>query len=99
MSKSFFDFGDTYLQEERQKKVEDFVKRSTDENIDIESMINKYSNMSQQDLMATFYEEVNKQKKNGTFNVKNLQEAVNNLSPYLNPTQMKNIKELLNKVK
>lgn len=65
----------------------------------IEDTINRYKDMSQDDLMSNLLNEVSKQKQQGTFDVAKLENAISSFSSFLTPQQQKNMKELLNKIK
>lgn len=65
----------------------------------IENTINKYKNMSQNELLSSLYSEVAKQKSQGTFDPLKLENAISSLGGFLTPEQQKNMKELLRKFK
>ena len=62
---------------------------------DVANLYNQYKNMSQDDLLKKLFTEVDKQKKDGTFNLKSLENAVDNISAFLTDEQIKNIKSIL----
>ncbi|MBQ2713669.1 MAG: hypothetical protein IJF22_01695 [Clostridia bacterium] len=64
----------------------------------LEEQIKHYQSMPREDLLATFYQEVAKQKQNGTFDLKKLESTLSSLDAFLSPEQKKNIKELLNQI-
>jgi len=65
----------------------------------VEDTLNKYKNMSQGDLLSNLYSEVAKQKQQGTFDARRLENAISSLGGLLTPEQQKNMKEMLNKLK
>ena len=66
---------------------------------DMAEAVNKYSQMSQPELMQNLLFEVQTQKQNGTFDATRLERMVNNLNGLLTEEQKKNIKELINQIK
>jgi len=99
MSRSFFNFGDKEVKEEKKKEESKTVETEEQNKENIEEMVGKYKNMSKGDLMSSFFQEAQKQKANGTLDVPKLEKAIDNMGSYLNAEQKKNIKELLNKIK
>ena len=65
---------------------------------DMAEAVNKYSQMSQPELMQNLLFEVQKQKQNGTFDIQKLENTLSSLDAFLTPQQKKNIKELLNQI-
>lgn len=96
MSKSFFNFGDEEVEDEKPNIKNDEGSGSKE---NIEDMVGKYKNMSKGDLMSTFFQEAQKQKQNGTLDVGKLEKTIDGMGSYLTAEQKKNIKELLNKIK
>lgn len=66
---------------------------------DMAEAVNKYSQMSQPELMQNLLFEVQKQKQNGTFDPNRLESAVDSLSAVLTNEQMRNIKEIIKSLK
>ena len=66
---------------------------------DMAEAVNKYSQMSQPELMQNLLFEVQKQKQNGTFDPNRLESAVDSLSAVLTNEQMRNIKEIIRSLK
>ncbi|MBR5012821.1 MAG: hypothetical protein IKY15_02665 [Clostridia bacterium] len=64
----------------------------------IEEQIKHFQSMPRNDLLATFYQEVEKQKQNKTFDKEKLENTLSSLDAFLTPEQKKNIKELLNQI-
>lgn len=58
-------------------------------------MLNKYKNMDKNQLLSQLYSEVNRQKANGTFDPKKLEQAVDKMGSYLSPQQRQNIKSMI----
>lgn len=107
MNRSFFEFGNEKMEQPKQtfqQSTENLSQnQSTNSNPanqkEMEDMVNKFSKMPQNDLMKNLFQEVQKQKRNGTFDVKKLENTIDSLGSFLTPQQKKNIKELLNQVK
>ena len=105
MSKSFYDFSKEkrYSNQANEQNFGQGFKNQTSKNQstydNISDAVNKYSQMSQDELMQNLLFEVQKQKQNGTFDVNRLENAVDSLGAYLTPQQKKNIKEILNSLK
>lgn len=74
-------------------------KNQNADKTNIEDTLNKYKNMSQGELLSNLYSEVAKQKQQGTFDVRRLENAISSLGGILTPEQQKNMKEMLNKLK
>lgn len=96
MKKSLWDYAST----KPQKPKETFEKeeKSSPPPNNFEEQIKHYQSMPREDLLATFYQEVAKQKQNGTFDLKKLESTLSSLDAFLSPEQKKNIKELLNQI-
>lgn len=65
---------------------------------DLQTLLEQYQKMPQDELMKNFYQQVAMQKQNGTFDLAKLESALNGLDAFLLPEQKKNIKEILNKL-
>ena len=65
----------------------------------LEDVINEISQKPQSEIKQQLFEEVAKQKQNGTFDATRLERMVNNLNGLLTEEQKKNIKELINQIK
>ena len=68
------------------------------QNQNFEEQIKQFQAMPKDELLKTFYNEVAKQKQNGTFDIKKLEATLSSLDAFLTPEQKKNIKELLNQI-
>lgn len=91
MSKNLFDFTNEKIEElnTKNEQTNDFLKQK----------VNEYSNKSQDELMEELLNTVNNQKSNGTFNIEKLTTMVETITPYLDETQVANLKGLLEKIK
>lgn len=111
MSRSLFEFGDKKIQPEPKAENQNFQQRTQQSannqagnsnppnQKEMQDMMNKYSKMPRNDLMKNLFQEVQRQKQNGTFDIKKLEKTIDGLGSFLTPEQKKNIKELLNQVK
>lgn len=64
----------------------------------LQKQIEEFQSMPRENLLKTFYQEVEKQKQNGTFDIQKLENTLSSLDAFLTPEQKKNIKELLNQI-
>ena len=65
----------------------------------VEDLYNTYKNMNQSELMQTLFSEVAKQKQQGSFDYNKLQNSLNQVMPYLNDEQKKNLLTILQQLK
>ena len=65
----------------------------------VESYMNKYINLSQQDLMKEFMKLTNQRKANGEFNQAEIDKIQETLNPYLTEEQKHNLESIINMVK
>lgn len=65
----------------------------------VESYMNKYINLSQQDLMKEFMKLTNQRKANGEFNQAEIDKIKETLNPYLTEEQKHNLESIINMVK
>ncbi len=108
MAKSFFDFCDekpkqnsseTYCDNDfcdAKKTSKPINEEELKENIG--NTYNKYKDLNQDDLMSEFLRVSRQQKRNGSLNESNMQNLINQLSPFLNQQQKEKLKDLLNKI-
>lgn len=88
-------------------KLSDFNKRldtktQTSNNVeenDIVKEYNKIKDLSQQEINAKLFDEVAKQKRDGTFDYQKLQQMVENLKGGLSEQDYKNVKRMLELLK
>ncbi len=99
MSKSLFE----YASSEKSNKVEQKIEtKSKTENISEENLkkqYDKYSKLSERELMSELFSEVNKQKMNGSFNFQDLANKIEGIRPMLSDQQLKNLDNLLKQIK
>lgn len=79
--------------ENKQKKVEQVSQEK------LQETYNKYKNYSQSELFSTLIREVEKQKRDGTFDFSQLENMVNSLQSSLPPENFENIKRILERLK
>lgn len=65
----------------------------------VEDYMNKYSNLSQEELMKEFLKVSQEKKKNGGFSTGEINNIKQTLAPFLNSEQMQNLDNLINMVK
>lgn len=96
MKKSLWDYASSKPQKQNPAPQEDTNQPSPPKNF--EEQIKHFQSMPKDDLLATFYKEVARQKQNGTFDLEKLETTLSSLDAFLSPEQKKNIKELLSKI-
>ena len=96
MKKSLWDYASSKPQKPKTNPQKEEKQPQPPNNF--EEQIKHYQSMPREDLLATFYQEVAKQKQNGTFDLKKLESTLSSLDAFLSPEQKKNIKELLNQI-
>ena len=64
----------------------------------VEEIYDKYKDKNQDELLNELFNNVNKQKENGTFNYEAICNMVEKMSPFLTKEQNLRIKELLKKL-
>lgn len=89
--KNLFDFAD--------EEIESIEEKSKDASSNIKSKVEEYSKLSENELISKLFENVEKQKQDGTFNFDELTNMVSKIRPYLNANQILQLEELLNKIK
>ena len=65
---------------------------------ELESMINKYKNMNQSDLLTSLFSEAIKLKQEGKLDSNSLNNLSSTLSPFLNSEQQEMLGSLINKI-
>lgn len=65
----------------------------------VEDYMNKYSNLSQEELMKEFLKVSNEKKRNGGFSASEINNIKSTLAPFLNDEQKLNLDNLINMVK
>lgn len=65
----------------------------------IEDMYEKYKNFNQNDLTNELFNNIAKQKKDGTFDYEKIKNTITQIMPYLNAEQQKNLLSILEKIK
>ena len=88
-------------------KLSDFnkqldTKTQTSNNVeenDIVKEYNKIKDLSQQEINAKLFDEVAKQKRDGTFDYQKLEQMVENLKGGLSEQDYKNVKRMLERLK
>lgn len=64
-----------------------------------QSLYNEYKDYSKDELTNMLYEQVQKEKANGTFNFDKIENSINMILPYVSQSQRENLKNLLNRIK
>lgn len=90
MANKFSDFST-----QNNDRVEDIKKENPELVNNIESLVDKYSNLSSEELFNEFIKETNKGKENGTISAEYLNNIKSTLSPYLNNEQKNNLNNLM----
>lgn len=65
----------------------------------LQESLNKYQNLSQDELMTELFKEAGRLKQNGSLNENSLNMLQNTLAPMLNNEQNKQLKDILNRIK
>ena len=65
----------------------------------VEDLYNKYKGKDQDQLLVQLFENVQKQKSEGTFDYQSLCVIIDKISPFLSDEQQQKIKSLLTKIK
>ena len=93
--KSLSDFSEETFKREKEslKEKDSFTEE------DIKQTFDKYKDMPQDELLKTFFSEVDKQKKDGTFDIENLKSLVNSMAPMLTQEQLSNINSILERIR
>ena len=65
----------------------------------IEDMYEKYKNFNKNDLTNELFNNIAKQKKDGTFDYEKIKNTITQIMPYLNAEQQKNLLSILEKIK
>ncbi len=77
-------------------KLSDFQgKNKQDANEDVMSKFNEYKDLSKQDLNKKLFEEVARQKSNGTFDIHALENMLEAIRGNLNESDYQNVKRML----
>lgn len=95
MANKFSDFNE---EQRAQKKVEQIKSEHPEETKKVEDLMNKYSGLSEQQLMQEFIKESNKGKQNGTINKNYLNNIKSTLMPHLSNEQQANLKNLMDMI-
>ena len=87
--KSLSDFSEEELESDKEEITEKDLKKAYE----------KYKDLPEDELLKELYKEIDRQKKNGTFDIENLKFLVNSMAPMLTPEQLNNINALLERIK
>lgn len=86
MSKNLYDYiNNNEISSEDKLKAESIA----------EDLLNKYSGLSQDALMNEFIKEINKQKRNGTFNKEKIKSLINSVSHMFPQDKVKQVMEII----
>lgn len=83
----------------KEKECENKIKSQSINDENAEEIFNKYKDMEQDQLLLELYKNIEKQKKDGTFNYNGLCEMVEKMSPFLSKEQNLKIKQILKEIK
>ena len=87
-------FGERNVNQSSQKNTEN-VQNFTQNTQKIEEILNKYKNMSNNELMTNLFREASRLKSEGKLNSENLNSLKGMLAPFLNSEQQKMLDELI----
>lgn len=93
MGKSLFEFAG----EKREGPKAETSAQTSQE--DLKKTFDKYSKLSEGELMGELFSQVGKQKRNGTFNFSELAEKIEAIRPMLSDEQIKNLDKLLDQIR
>ena len=83
----------------KQNNINSTAKNTNNEqDFNIVNLLNKYGKCSQDELISEFFNQVNKQKQEGTFDKNKITNIANLLLPFLNNEQKNIVLNILNKV-
>lgn len=85
----------------KNNKINDLQEENIkiDNKQDIKDLYDKYSNYSHDQLMQELLQQTANKKADGSLNNEKLLELQNKLSPFLNDTQSKNLKDIIERLK
>lgn len=65
----------------------------------VENLYNEYKGYSKDELTEMLYEQVKRDKANGSFDINKIENSLNMIMPYVSESQKNNLKNLLNKIR
>ena len=89
MAKNLFDYAGEVKDEKVETTSEEFIK----------DKVEKYSKMSQGEMLSTLLREVENAKAQGTFDYSKISSSLELIDQYLTPEQKKNLENLLGKIR
>ncbi|MCI6542526.1 MAG: hypothetical protein MR423_01850 [Firmicutes bacterium] len=99
MSKSLFEYASSEKSNNVEQKIETKSKTENISEENLKKQYDKYSKLSERELMSELFSEVNKQKMNGSFNFQDLANKIEGIRPMLSDQQLKNLDNLLKQIK
>ena len=99
MSKSLFEYASSEKSNNVEQKIETKSKTENISEENLKKQYDKYSKLSERELMGELFSEVNKQKMNGSFNFQDLANKIEGIRPMLSDQQLKNLDNLLKQIK
>ena len=81
------------------EKCEKIFKENPESVNNLQESLNKYQNLSQDELMSELLKEAGRLKQNGSLNESSLNMLQNTLAPMLSSEQNQQLNEILNKIK
>lgn len=82
-----------------QEKCEEILKEHSASVNNLQESLNKYQNLSQDELMNELFKEAGRLKQNGSLNENSLNMLQSTLAPMLNSEQNEQLKNILNRIK
>lgn len=82
-----------------QKESEKILKEHPETVNNLQESLNKYQNLSQDQLMSELLKEAGRLKQNGSLNESSLNMLKSTLAPMLNSEQNQHLNDILNKIK
>lgn len=103
MGKSLFEYANERQNEMVNEKKNTYTSQKqcekTFDEKSVKEQVNKYSKLSQGELMSELFSKVSEQKKNGEFNFSELASRIEGIKPMLTSEQIRNLDNLLNQIK
>ena len=100
MKKNLFDYAKEDMSNNEKAKLEQEYEQKFDEQTktEVKDLYNKYKNYSQDELLNEFLTTSKQKIKQGSLSKNNLQNTINNLSPFINTEQKKFLDDLIKKI-
>lgn len=103
MGKSLFEFAsqknDVGTEQNKSKEDKLHTEKKVFNEKQVKDAFDKYSKFSSSELLSELYQQVNQQKKDGSFNFAEIAERIEGIKPMLTDEQIKNLDKLLSQIK